>query len=85
MEEKSMWLGADGYPTTIIADRYGGTYSGGEWLAFPLDPWEIPEEVDGEDVECMMFWEGFDGVVGRGVTPDAAFLDLVIQMKLKQH
>lgn len=30
------------YPLTIIKDRYSGVYSGGKWLAFNLDPEEIP-------------------------------------------
>jgi hypothetical protein len=29
-------------PVTIIATRYGGTYEGGAWAAFPLDPWQVP-------------------------------------------
>src|SRR5260370_17595963 len=30
-------------PVTITPDRYGGTYSGGAWLAFPLPPFEVPD------------------------------------------
>lgn len=69
----------DIYPVTIISDRYGGTYSGAPWLAFNLDPEDIPEDVSGDDVECMMFWEWHrqeDLPVGRGATPDEALQDL---------
>lgn len=69
------------YPTTIVNDRYSGTYSGAEWLAFPLDYWNVPEEVDGGDSECMMFWEDYDGVVGKGNTPELAMANLVAKME----
>ena len=45
------------YPVTILTDRYGGTYSGGRWLAFDLPPEEIPFEVDADDVTCYKFWK----------------------------
>ena len=67
------------YPVTIICDRYGGTYSGAGWLAFNLDPEDIPEDVSADDVTCMMFWEQHrqeDLPVGRGATPDEALQDL---------
>lgn len=68
------------YPTTLVADRYSGTYSGGKWLAFPLDYWNVPAEVDGGDIECMMFWDTYDGVVGKGNTPQEAMEDLINKM-----
>jgi hypothetical protein len=69
------------YPTTIVNDRYSGAYSGAEWLAFPLDYWNVPDEVDGGDSECMMFWEDYDGVVGKGSTPELAMANLVAKME----
>jgi hypothetical protein len=48
----SFWLKEE-YPTTIVADRYDGSYSGAAWLAFPFD--ECPLGVDGGDLECMEF------------------------------
>lgn len=69
------------YPTTIVADRYTGTYSGGEWLAFPLNFWDIPEEIGADDVTCMLFWDDYDGVVGKGNTPELAMANLVAQME----
>ncbi len=73
-------------PVTIICDRYGGTYSGAPWLAFNLDPEDVPEDVSGDDVECMMFWEHQRSMeildrkhampIGRGNGPDEALQDL---------
>lgn len=74
------WL-QNKYPTTIVADRYGGTYSNGGWLAFPLD--EIPPEVDGGDIECMEFWQNYKDPVGKGNTPDDALDNLRLQILQK--
>ena len=46
----------DVYPLTVIADRYGGTYSHAAYLAFQADYNEIPVEISGDDVRCMNFW-----------------------------
>lgn len=78
---RNTWLKTH-YPTTIICDRYDGTYSGANWLAFPLDYYNIPDEVDGGDIECMMFWDSYDGVVGKGDTPQEAKNDLIKKMSL---
>lgn len=64
------------YPVTIIADRYHGSYSGAEWLAFPLERDEVPEEVCGDDMEEMTFWDDYKGIVGKGTTPDEALANL---------
>ena len=66
------------YPLTIIADRYGGCYSDGAFTAWRMDPWDIPDEVFGEDIECMYFWRGKANnySIGRGDTPQEAFDDL---------
>lgn len=76
----NFWLETH-YPTTIVRDRYDGTYSGADWLAFPLDYWNVPDEVDGGDSECMMFWEDYEGVVGKGNTPELAMANLVAKME----
>lgn len=80
MELYKFWLETH-YPTTIVRDRYDGTYSGADWLAFSLDYWNVPDEVDGGDPECMMFWEDYDGVVGKGNTPELAMANLVAKME----
>ena len=72
------------YPLTIIADRYSGVYSGGEYTAWPCGEADIPDGVSMDDVTCAHEW----GVikterqhVGVGCTPSVALVDLY----LKQH
>ena len=64
------------WPVTIIADRYNGLMSNGKWLAFPCEPSEVPDEVNGEDIEAESFWESFKGPVGKGTYPDDAMDEL---------
>jgi len=64
------------YPLTVIADRYTGTYSGGEYLAFNLNFDEIPSDVTGDDVACSNFFYSTDLVYGKGKTIDEAVKDL---------
>lgn len=70
----------DIYPLTIVADRYGGTYSGGKYLAFNSLPEDISEDIHGSDLECRDFWiksernEKF--IVGKGETVQEAYDDL---------
>lgn len=71
------------YPVTIVSDRYGGTYSNGKWLAFQLDPADIPEEVGGSDPEEMIFWDNHDSAqfpIGKGNTPNEALESLRRQL-----
>lgn len=65
------------HPTTIVNDRYNGTYSEGQWLAFPLEHYEVPRDVDGVDLACACFWDEYEGPVGKGDTPEDAFANLV--------
>lgn len=78
-EAARLWL-ATLYPLTITADRYGGTYSGAPWLAFPDEPGDVPADVFGEDGECAMFWSAYKYPVGKGSTPQEANEDLVKQI-----
>lgn len=78
--ETKFWLETF-YPTAIVRDRYNGTYSGAIWLAFPMGFEDVPVEVDAEDLECMMFWDAYDGVVGKGNTPELAMANLVAKME----
>ncbi len=67
------------YPVTIVSDRYDGTYSNGKWLAFQLDPENIPEEIGSSDPDEMIFWlEHTDEKlpVGKGNSPNEALEDL---------
>lgn len=77
------WL-ENNYPTTIVNDRYSGTYSGGLWTCWPLDWWDIPEEIEASDPECELFWHKYDKtIVGIGSTPDSAMMDLELKLTNK--
>lgn len=65
------------YPVTIVLARYGGTYEGGKWLAFPLDHFDLPGDWQGGDSECNTFWQNYPNLVGKGKTPDEAHQDLI--------
>lgn len=64
------------YPLTIVCDRYGGAYSGAQYLAFNLDPDCIPDAVGAGDIDEMEFWminkdyEKYD--IGKGKTVQEA-------------
>ena len=62
------------YPVAIIATRYGGTYEGGAWAAFPLDPWQVPTDPFADDMACAAWWEQFAHAVGVGDAPATAWL-----------
>lgn len=68
----------DIYPLTIIRDRYGGIYSGGEYTAWNEDFYSLPEEIDGDDVTAARFFYKCDSYCyGTGKTPDEALEDLI--------
>lgn len=71
------------YPLTIVEDRYGGCYSGGGYLAFNLEPWDVPEDVNGSDVECISFWdeEAKEYAIGKGDTVQEAINDLASKLQ----
>jgi len=72
-------------PVTITPDRYGGTYSGGAWLAFPLDPNTVPGGPFGGDVFANDWWAELGDVpVGRGESPDRAYDDLSRRLEAMQ-
>jgi hypothetical protein len=68
------------YPCVVVHDRYGGTYSGGAWLAYPKYLEDVPPEADGGDIECDDFWHEHAASpaypVGLGADPAAALDDL---------
>lgn len=68
------------YPLTIVTDRYGGTYSGGKFLAFNLDRENIPDAVGGGDCEEMEFFMDDIFMIGKGDTPNDAYFDLYCQL-----
>ena len=74
----------DVYPLTVIKDRYNGVYSGASYLAFNLDFYLIPPDVDGDDPTCANFWLNYEGIVGKGSTANEAFSDLGIKLEEKR-
>lgn len=74
-------LDIDVYPVTIKSDRYNGTYNGGyNFTAWSCEEEDIPEDIDGCDVECAKAWhhvkEDMRLMVGFGRTPSVALLDV---------
>ena len=70
------------WPVTITPDRYGGVYSGGAWLAFPLDTSAVPQGPFGGDPVAHAWWnDAGDVPVGRGATPDQAYHDLLQRLE----
>jgi hypothetical protein len=72
------------YPLTVVSDRYGGTYSGGNFTAWNLDFDEIPNGINGNDVSCHEFWLDNEIPVGRGSTIHEAIYDLYIHLLYKK-
>ena len=70
----------DIFPLTIVCDRYGGTYSGGKYTAWMLDPWDVPEGIDECDPLCNIFWSHYTEPVGLGATPMQAMEDLRVKL-----
>ena len=50
--EKCEFMEDEIYPLTITADRYTGTYSGGQFIAWNLGADEVPEEIYYDDCGC---------------------------------
>ena len=76
------------YPLTITRDRYGGTYSKGRFLAFNKFPWDLPREIEGNDIECGGFWwseESEAYTIGKGKTIMEAVEDLKRQLEEMQE
>jgi hypothetical protein len=73
------------WPVTIVRTRYSGTYEPGVWVAFPLHSRELPEDWDAGDVACSSFWYEYEGVVGGGDSPEAAYADLIEQYRRGRH
>ena len=79
----------DIYPLTIIPDRYNGAFSGGQWLAFNVYYYNIPDEIDDGEMECWNFWDEQKRLekinenyfrIGVGNTIDEAMNDLLKKM-----
>ena len=73
-----------------VNDNYGDCFHGGfiagaRWLAFPLDYWDIPDGVEGGDLDCMDFWYNYNGIVGKGSTPQEAMDNLIWEVNIKNE
>lgn len=64
------------YPLTIIKDRYGGSYTKGEYLAFNAKHFHIPKEVQGDDMTQVDWIHDTKMIYGVGDTPEGAIEDL---------
>ena len=71
----------DLYPVTIVTDRYSGCASGGAYLAFYCDPWDVPGEIDDADAIADAFWRTTKEPIGRGHTPQEALDDLLVRLQ----
>lgn len=70
---------------TIIADRYGGTYSNGRFIAVPVSYQSVEFYLDGspmdDDNSVQELWDRASGlIVGRGQSPNEAYEDLRRQL-----
>ena len=82
-------------PVTIVKDPNDGLYSHGKYIAFPLDPQDIPQtsvlKIDDnpdwpfegmDDANIVRsFWWYHDAPCGKGNTPNEALEDLGKQLK----
>lgn len=76
------------YPLCIIHDRYSGTYSGGEWIAFNCIHDDIPRNIAADDVTCAETWaslkkrrNGGEIFYAVGDTPEDAINNLSSLLK----
>ena len=63
-------------PVTVVKDQFNGVHSEGTWLAFNLNPGDLPDLTP-------LFWLYYNPVelpIGKGSTPDAAYESLVQQI-----
>lgn len=80
---------SDLYPITILQDRYGGTYAGGEWIAV-AESFDVPGDsaghldlvragAFGSDREAADFWDRYEEApwVATGPTPNRALAALL--------
>ena len=86
-EEEIQKVLDDAYPLCVIKDRYGGTYSGGEYTAWCCGVGYIPDGIFEDDVTCGSTWGKLkaarkkgEAAYGIGETPDDALHDLAKAM-----
>lgn len=64
--------------SSIVSERYGGSYSGGEYTAWP-DFYNLPKAIEGDDIACSSFWleEVDNSLIGIGSIPEESLNDLL--------
>ena len=73
------------YPLTIVADRYGGSYSGALFTAWNLQYDQLPGEISDCDLGCGIFWTKADrSEIGFGSNPNEAYQDLLEKLQVKK-
>ena len=62
-------------PLTIISNRYG---EGGEFLAFNLESWDVPRDINKDGLDFWSFWhhDAKKYIIGKGDTPQEALDNL---------
>lgn len=75
------------YPIQILQDRYGGTYSGGKWVAVSNANWnleEVDNSINGDDVMARNYGDTIKDkkYVAVGDTPDEALKNLELKNPL---
>ena len=73
---------SDTFPIAIIQDRYGGVYSGGEWLAIANADslyhglerviWCLRNGPHGADMDARDFWASAPGWIAAANSPSEA-------------
>lgn len=68
------------YSVTILEDRYGGAYSGGQWIAIANSDIHkikyVDYEANGDDGSSIDFWDDAPDYVAVGDTPNQALNNL---------
>lgn len=75
-------------PLCIVEDRYGGCYSGAEYLAFNMLPFFVGQlDIDAGDMSCQEFWkhEAENYIIRKGETPLEALRDLQIKLRMQKE
>jgi|EndMetStandDraft_2_1072991.scaffolds.fasta_scaffold276943_1 hypothetical protein len=66
-------------PCVVAPSRYGGTYEGGLWVAFPAD--SVPTGATSGDTVVASWFLKNGWKVGAGADPNAALADLVSRLE----
>ncbi len=75
------------YPVLLLQDRYGGVYSGGQWIAIheanrlvtleTRAAWVVVHGPSGNDFDAASFWSEPPDWIAVGASPDEAIKALL--------